>query len=174
VFYKEAMRRSNRSNPELLVVKEKPIWFKRLIEDLKRIIEEEEVKAHIEFCRVKHKIGRRILQEKEHIEWGEIGEFIRELSVELGYSERDLYYCIQFAERFPNFDDFLRNLQHPLQKLSWRFVCLVLLPGREIEAPPKLLRCLACGDEVGPEETKIFRLCRSCISDFQVWLAERP
>jgi len=116
-----------------VVVKEKPAWYKQLIEDLKAIIEKERTTI----IRLKHEIGKRILAERERakLEFGEITKFMKDLGYEVGYSWQELYACMKFAEKYPDIDSFLMVSE----KLSWMKIVHEMLYERpEVEKAPKI------------------------------------
>jgi len=150
-----------------VIVKEKPKWFRQLVIKIKVILDLERQMV----IRAKHRIGKAILEERERakLEYGTITKFMNDLAKEVGNSWQELYACMKFAEKYPNIETFLTG-----QKITWKEIVHELLyEKREVEVPPKLVTCLACSDEVRQEETKTFRLCAKCISEFQIWLTER-
>lgn len=128
--------------------KKKKEWYLKLLADLKAILAREE-RARIQF---KHEIGRRILQEKGYIEYGDIFDFMVQLGQDLNYSWRELYYCVQFAQRYPNLEDFFNEstkVLPPVAKLpTWKEIRDIVLPkGMET------LR-----EEAKPQEPKLCEL----------------
>jgi len=148
-----------------VIVKEKPKWFRELVAKIKVILDLESRMI----IRVKHRIGKAILEarEKAKLEYGKITDFMKDLAKEVDYSWQELYACMKFAEKYPEIESFLTG-----QKITWKEIVHEFLYKKR-EVLPKLVSCLACSDEVRPEETKTFRLCAKCISEFQRWLNER-
>lgn len=96
--------------------KKKKAWYLKLLADLKAILVREE-QAMIQF---KHELGRRILQERENgnIQYGDILDFMKQLAEDLNYSWRELYYCVEFAQKYPNLEDFLKDSRKVLTPVS--------------------------------------------------------
>lgn len=154
---------------QVLKVKKKPKWYERLVEDIKRIIKEENLSTIM----IKHKLGSRILEERGNIPWGQIFNFMKDISKEVDYSWRELYYCSEFASRYPNLEEAMKEIDTLCQKqgvsLTWRNIRNYILREKleELkEMVEKLVECDLCGKEFSPEETKPIRLCRECSSDF--------
>lgn len=107
-------------------------WYKNLIDDLKKL----------EFTGIvltKHAIGKRILEDFKKFGNPEYGnKRVENIAKDLDVSVRDIYYCIQFAEKFAT----------PLQNVSWRKVINELLPEprqkteQQIEKEKKLIKQL--------------------------------
>ena len=73
----------------------------------------------------KHQIGKRILRDWERFGKPEYGsKRVENLAKDLEISSRDLWYCIQFARKYPE----LENSATPLQNLSWRKIVNEYLP----------------------------------------------
>jgi len=156
---------------KLKKVKAKPEWYLKLVEDLKEII----AGGEHDFIRFKHKLGARILEEKERIPYGDIAAFFEDLAKDVGYSVRELYYCVQFAETYPDVEAFLEKFRHMWQKLTWRYVRNVLLPGKipEHEKLLKMVKCECCGSEFPSEEIKTLKLCAICSAEYLTFMAMR-
>jgi N6-adenosine-specific RNA methylase IME4 len=94
-------------------------WYQSLLADLKKL----------EFTGIvltKWNIGKRILEDIEKFGKSEYGsKRIENLAKDLNVSGRDLWYCKQFAEKYP-------KTATPLQNLSWR-EAIKLLPERKQE-----------------------------------------
>lgn len=73
---------------------------------------------------MKHEVGRRILKEKESINWGKKLKFLADLGENLGYSPQELYRCVKFADKFPDFEAFKTyiSLNERNIELSWHQV----------------------------------------------------
>lgn len=100
-------------------------WYNQLLTDLKRLAFEGIVKT-------KHAIGKRILEDEVKFGKPEYGKKkIEGLAKELDISWRDLYYCIQFARKYP-------EIATALQNVSWRHIVQKLLPEpqNKPETPP--------------------------------------
>jgi len=105
------------------VVLAKEKWYEKLLQDLKKLIRSED----LTLIRFKHEMGRRILQERHNIPWGQKLQFIKALANDLNYSWQDLYFSMKFAEKYPDFDEFESKFLTPLEKFSWRRIVRDLL-----------------------------------------------
>jgi len=152
-----------------VIVKQKPQWFRELVLKVKAILDVERRMV----IRAKHLIGKAILEARERaeLEYGRITDFMKDLAKEVGYSWQELYACMKFAEKYPDLDSFLMSSEN----LSWMRIVHEMLYGERLESGEvlRLVECLACHESRALEETKPFRLCAKCVSEFQVWLAER-
>lgn len=106
-------------------------WYQRLLEDCRKIM----AKERIDLVQRKHELGARILQEKGNIPRGDLLPFTKKVAADLGVSWREIYRCTQFAERCPNFDDFLREFDTRVKLFpTWRDIVREWLsehdPGR--------------------------------------------
>jgi len=126
----------------------KKAWYLKLVADLKAILIEQE-KAILPF---KHQMGKRILQEREKVEpeYGNILNFMKELAQELNYGWRELYFCIEFAQKYPNLEDYyeeVNKLLSPGTKApTWKDIRSIVLPRglenfTEEKKPKEVKRC---------------------------------
>ena len=96
-------------------------WYQQLVSDLKQLAFEGIVKT-------KWFIGRRIIEDELKFGKPEYGsKRIENLAKDLGGSIADLYFCIQFAKKYPEFSNAVRNL-------SWREI-IKSLPEKHKEKP---------------------------------------
>jgi len=143
------------------------------VEDLRKIIKEEELTT----VRLKHRLGSRILKERDNIPRGRVFDFMKELAKEVGYSWRELYYCSEFASRYPDIEEGMREIDTMCQKegvsLTWRNIRNYILREKleELrEAVERLVECELCGESFSGEATKPIRLCLKCASEFVTWM----
>jgi len=95
-------------------------WYSQLLNDLKRLAFEGIVKT-------KHAIGKRILQDELKFGKPEYGsKRIENLAKDMDVSRRDLFYCIQFARKYPELCTAVHNL-------TWRHIRTKLLPAPKLE-----------------------------------------
>lgn len=88
-------------------------WYGKLVIDLRRLAFEGIIKT-------KHAIGKRILEEEKKLGKPEYGsKKIENLADDLDVSRADLYFCIQFAKKYP-------ELSNALENLSWRGIVKLL------------------------------------------------
>ena len=99
--------------PEKSRIAEINNWYEELIADLKKLAFEGIVKT-------KHAIGKRILKDELKLGRQEYGsKRIENLAEDLDVSRADLYFCIQFAKKYP-------ELSNTLDNLSWRKIIRLL------------------------------------------------
>lgn len=92
-------------------------WYQNLIADLKQLNFEGIVKT-------KHAIGKRIIEDELKFEKPKYGEkTIKNLAKDLETDYQDLYRCIQFVKKYPEYSVIDR-------KLSWRNITRNLLPEK--------------------------------------------
>lgn len=148
----------------ILVPKEKKKpWYTKLIQDLNELLKKQELTT----LQIKHEIGKRILKEKENITYGKIGDFMKELTTDLGYEDpRELYYCFKFAEKYPIFNDFIDEATRVLtpsvksiEQLTWKQIRNIALShGLEALRPYIIQQTKKQTVEKGLEEPKLCRL----------------
>jgi hypothetical protein len=143
-------------------------WYLKLLEDLKKLIGTE----NKSIIPIKHCIGKRILEEKESVPYGQVFIFIKELANELEYSWQDLYYCTKFAERYPDLSALLSQFSNALEKLTWRYICQKLL-YEQSEKEEKFLKCSLCDSTLPSGDFETFKVCGMCSAEFLMWLQER-
>ncbi len=90
-------------------------WYENLVSDL-ILLEQTGIVA------TKHAIGKRILEDFEKFGQPEYGQKrIANIAKDCGMSKRELYYCVQFAEAYPELCD-------TAAQTSWRKICKEVLP----------------------------------------------
>jgi hypothetical protein len=77
--------------------------YDELQEEVRSIISETHFKIESERLKGKWWVGKSIIDFAPHRKYGKA--VIKKLSSDLGISERELYYCVKFAEKFPVFLD---------------------------------------------------------------------
>jgi len=86
------------------VQRQKLEWYIKLLRDLQKLIAKRE-RTDLE---IKHAIGKRILDDKANITQP-ISKFVENLANDLGFSWRELWYCIKFAETYPTMNDLIAD-----------------------------------------------------------------
>lgn len=111
------------------VQKQKKYWFKRLVAELRRLIETLEYDT----IHVKHTVGKKILPlyHEGKIQRGTI----KKIAEEIGWSRREVHRCIRFARKYRTPQDAIEELRHICHTLTWYNVCEFLLPN-ETATPP--------------------------------------
>ncbi len=74
--------------------------YQHLLEELTAIVAETKFNMEMELVKGKWMLGRTIVEYGPKIEYGKA--VVSKLSEDLGLSEREIYYCIKFAKKFPN------------------------------------------------------------------------
>jgi len=142
--------------------KEKRDDFYQFIDDLKTIIAERKFNAGVELVQMKHEIGEAIIKNPLYQEGTEgAGRFIKRVAEELGNHERDVYYCVQFCKKFPQFETALQTVDPESKGLAWRNVIQLLGGGKDdcghaetFEEVWKITstKCRSCGDKTKPDK----------------------
>jgi len=107
--------------------KKKPLWFDKFIEELRPFVEDVQ-KHKKEILRDRYEIGRRILKIRlspdfdQQFESAE--EFMTMLEKSLGFSKPELYSCMKFAEKYPDFNQFRTMVSDTSESIepTWRMV----------------------------------------------------
>ncbi len=90
-------------------------WYSKLIEDLNRL-------EYTGIVMTKHAIGKRILLDFDRFGKPEYGsKRIENIAKNMDVSVNDIYYCIQFARKYPDIPTALENS-------SWRKIVNKYLP----------------------------------------------
>jgi hypothetical protein len=72
-------------------------WYKGLIEDLKAIFTEKYFNAREEILEMKWMMGKRILREEKK----GITKIIKNVAFDTGFSEREMWRCVEFTREWP-------------------------------------------------------------------------
>ena len=127
--------------------------YQALIGDLQAIRNEAVFSAQMAVLEIKHVVGKTILEspayKKNH---KGAGSFIEDLAEDAGMNRRDLYYCIQFAKKFPKIESALQTIDTDKKSISWRKV-VAELPDPEDRRPCShkdtfeivIVQCRRCG-----------------------------
>jgi len=107
--------------------KKKPFWFDKFIEELRPFVEDVQ-KHKKEILRDRYEIGRRILKIRLSADFDQqfqcVEEFMTMLEEALGFSKPELYACMRFAEKYPDFNQFkvmVSDLSESIEP-TWRMV----------------------------------------------------
>ena len=108
---------------------QKKDWVKKLVEELRRLIETLEYDT----IRIKHAVGTRILPlyKEGKIKRGTI----KKLANGIGWSRREINRCVKFARKYATPTDAIRELGPMGLTLTWHNVHTFLLPDKQ-ETPP--------------------------------------
>ena len=112
-------------------------WYEQLLDDCQSIIVETNFAANWTLVEGYHLLGQRIRTESDTHETG-ITDLVGKLSTDMGKSERSIWYCVQFFDKFPDL-----NLLPVGKNLTWKHICRQLLP--ENPKPKQAKLCPHCG-----------------------------
>lgn len=180
------------------VVVEKAEWYRSLLADLRELVDNE--KATL--LRIKHQMGRRILKAKKGLVetggvrdergWtGMLGELMNHLSMDLGYSQSELYDALKLVEKFPQWNDFAEKefvvgeekggdsgaVRISGKEMTWDAVRReVLYPSPRGPPPIQSVRaktaCVFKSEDCGGDTRKV-EICGHHFGDFVVWMNTR-
>jgi len=86
-------------------------WYEALLEELQAIATESVWNSRLELLRGKWLIGQTICQSEGYLkQQGKKGSFIQTISKDINRSQSDIYFCVQFYEKYV-FDDFSKALE---------------------------------------------------------------
>ncbi len=130
------------------------VQYHQLQEEVRAIVSEVYFRVESEKLKGKWLVGKAIVDFAPERKYG--NEVIKKLSSDLDISERELYYCVKFVEKYPVFID---NAGEPnLDELgiegktpAWSRVKLELLSG---ESP--------CGHEKTKVKKTEIEVCENC------------
>lgn len=106
-----------------------------LLEDCKAIVVEHEFNSRWELLTGYHKLGLRLLEEKERKYYGE--QMLQRVAESIGRSYRTVSYAVQFAEKYPDIDSLPEG-----KAASWSRVVKKLLPEPKEEREEKCKHCI--------------------------------
>lgn len=112
--------------------------YEALVEEVHAIIVEAVFNSRNELIKGYWEVGQTVRQFKK----GEVTELLQDLAVDLGKSERTLWYAVQFYDKFPRLE---MIDQLPEQKnLSWnKIITKYLTDGKKEKKEPES-RCPKC------------------------------
>jgi len=131
------------------------VWLPEWLEELKAIIVEGVYNSRIDLVEMKWKIGEHIEERKED---SPASKLIERAGNSLKMSQRDLYYCLQFYQKYPE-DNFAGVLQKlPFGKnISWNKIITKELPSPKNKEHNhnyeiiKAWNCIECGQKLFSE-----------------------
>jgi len=145
-------------------------WRTKLLQDCSEIVGRE-WESVVELIGLKHALGSRVLAERERISHGEKVKFIKVLARDLHYSWRELYRCIEFAERFPDFEEFRETFVMRDKfdgQVSWRFIVHEVIPEKMTEAQKDMAEyeCPICQARL---TNKRYKRLKQKFEDLPIW-----
>jgi len=123
-------------------------WYQNIVEDIRASITEILYIRQIETIRLKWEIGNTIFMARKYIEkYGSLEDaknnVIRQLSKDVGISERELYRCLAFREKFDSFEEIEQKFP---KNISWHKLVNQYV---DFEFPRPVLDILIFPDEFG-------------------------
>jgi hypothetical protein len=91
-----------------------------LAEEIKAILVESVFSANMTLLEAKHLVGRTIKENPLYQKSGKgSGEIIKAIADKIGRSERDIYLCVQFYEKFPMIETAVQTSFGEQKKITW-------------------------------------------------------
>ena len=122
--------------------------LENLAEEIKAILTEAVFSARLTLLEAKHLAGKTIMENPLYQKWGKkSGKLIKELAQIIGRSERDIYLCCQFYEKFPKIELVIQTLKGKKNDITWNAVRRLLEPERKehiCQDWEKVERCVIC------------------------------
>ena len=112
--------------------------YPQLAEDIDAIIDKAVFNSRMELIEGYWEVGQRIRQFKQ----GSVTTLLQDLALDIGKSERTLWYAVQFYDKFPNLQ-LVGSLEEG-KNLSWNKIITKYLPDGKKEKEPKYYRCPHC------------------------------
>lgn len=123
--------------------------LEHLVEEIKSILTESVFSARMTLLEAKHLVGETIVKNPLYKKSGKgSGKMVEELARRLGRSERDIYLCIQFYEKYPKIERLVQTLKGKKNDITWAATRRLLEGDKEIEEHicqwEKVERCKEC------------------------------
>jgi len=94
--------------------------LEQLVEEIRSILTESVFSARMTLLEAKHLVGETIYKNPLYKKSGKgSGKLIKELAKRLGRSERDIYLCIHFYEKFPKIELVVQTLKGKKNDITW-------------------------------------------------------
>ena len=119
-------------------------WYTQLIEECAAILTERGYNARYELISGYFALGQAIVSQTANFANHGISNITATVAVDVGVSERTIWYAVQFAQRYPTLDAVLDN-----KAVSWTKIC------RLIDGKKPNEKCLH-------EHTYQVTICSSC------------
>ncbi len=91
-----------------------------LAEEIKSILSEAVFSARMTLIEAKHLVGKTIVTNplyQKNIKGS--GEVIKDVATRIGRSERDIYLCVRFYQKFPEIDRCVQTLRGKKNDITW-------------------------------------------------------
>jgi len=121
-------------------------WYYTMIDESKAIIVERRYNAAIEMIQGKWELGKRILDERGNFErFGYGKKVVETVAKDLNVSRTELFYCLQFVEKYPELSVVLDSLG---KNMSWTKIKKEKLPEKNKEKDTKhYMTCIIDKDD---------------------------
>jgi len=134
-------------------------WYGALVDDCQTIIVERGFNARWEVIQAKHEIGSRIATDTEYDKFRGTSEgraIIIQLSKDIQWSAKEIYLCIQFFEKYPEFTQACETLPEG-KAISWHKIANNYLADKPRQGLARPVKLGQVGDEdvVAQEQLRI-------------------
>jgi len=109
------------------------LWYKELVDECKGLITEGVFNSRWILIETYHKVGERLRTEKRM----KISDLVNASAVDMGVSERKLWYAVKFYDQYPDIDKLPDGKNASWHKIKTQY----LTEGKEKEKS----RCPTCG-----------------------------
>ena len=108
--------------------------LEHLVEEIKSILTESVFSARMTLLEAKHLVGETISKNSLYKKSGKgSGKIIKELAKRMGRSERDIYLCIHFYEKYPKIERLVQTLKGKKNDITWAATRRLLEGNKEIK-----------------------------------------
>lgn len=117
-----------------------------LVEEVVAIVAEHRFEAGMELLLMRHQIGKAILAHPLYAKRKKgQGNLLQQVARESRIGERTTRYCVEFAEKWPSFEEFTRSYFDGHKLPIWRDIVKKELPsGKREEQKVETLGCRHC------------------------------
>ena len=118
--------------------------FNDLLEEIKTALSERKFRIACEVVEMKHEIGTLIIQSRLYKRFSHTARtFIQKIADSCNVSEREIYYCAQFALKYPALDKCLEGLNIGKKTVYWSDI-VKLLPEPKETRKEREIKCRHC------------------------------
>ena len=110
-------------------------WYDVMIDESKSILTERGYNIKVELIHLKWELGNRVFKEKGNFErFGYGKKIVETVAGDLNISRTELFYCIQFAEKYPELSTIMDSFG---KDLNWSTIKRDHLPNDGSRSEPK-------------------------------------
>ena len=107
--------------------------LEHLVEEIKAILSESVFSARMTLLEAKHLIGKTISENPLYKKSGKgSGEIIKEIAERIGRSERDIYLCVEFYQKYKEIESVVQTLKGRKNDITWSAVKRLLGNKEEV------------------------------------------